>query len=159
MTDCPACKRNQAADRGEDPWAVARLTTGYVKVHEIRYFRGYTFFVAKDCVAELHELEVDARDAHLAEMAEVAHAVVEAFQPQKLNYEALGNSVRHLHWHLIPRRSDDPRPWGPVWEDLEFLRAVWTGAPRYDESERDELREALFRALQRRPVRIEQSYV
>ena len=159
MTDCPACERNQAADRGEDPWAVARLTTGYVKLHEIRYFRGYTFFVAKDCVAELHELEVGNRDAHLAEMAEVAHAVAEAFQPQKLNYEALGNSVRHLHWHLVPRRSDDPRPWGPVWEDLEFLRAVWTGAPRYDESERDELREALFRALRRRPVRIEQSYV
>jgi diadenosine tetraphosphate (Ap4A) HIT family hydrolase len=159
MTDCPACERNQAADRGEDPWAVARLTTGYVKVHEIRYFRGYTFFVAKDCVAELHELEVDARDTHLAEMAEVAHAVVEAFQPRKLNYEALGNSVRHLQWHLVPRRSDDPRPWGPVWEDLEFLRAVWTGAPRYDDSERDELRQALFRALQRRPVRIEQSYV
>ena len=159
MTDCPACERNQAADRGEDPWAVARLTTGYVKVHEIRYFRGYTFFVAKDCVAELHELEVATRDAHLAEMAEVAHAVVEAFQPQKLNYEALGNSVRHLHWHLVPRRSDDPRPWGPVWEDLEFLRAVWTGAPRYEDSERDELREALFHALQRRPVRIEQSYL
>jgi diadenosine tetraphosphate (Ap4A) HIT family hydrolase len=33
-----------------------------------------------------------------------------------MNYECLGNSSPHLHWHLIPRYIDDPR-WGqPVWE-------------------------------------------
>jgi diadenosine tetraphosphate (Ap4A) HIT family hydrolase len=159
VSACPACEQNQAADRGEDPWAVARLTTGYVKLQEIRYFRGYTFFVAKACVAELHELEPTTRDTHLAEMAEVARAVFEAFAPDKLNYEALGNSVRHLHWHLVPRRTDDPRPWGPIWEDLEFLRAVWTATPRYDDVERDELRTTLLGALQQRPVRVEQTFV
>ena len=159
MTDCPACEQNDAADRGNDPWAVVRLSTGYVRVHRIRRFRGYTLFVAKACVAELHELEPDARDAHLTEMAEVARAVFEAFGPDKMNYEALGNSVRHLHWHLVPRRADDARPQGPIWEDLEFLRAVWTGAPRYDDREREELRTALLGALRQRPVHIEEVFV
>jgi diadenosine tetraphosphate (Ap4A) HIT family hydrolase len=159
MTECRACNQNEAADRGEDQSAVARLETGYVKVHEIRYFRGYTFFVAKACVAELHELERTVRTVHLAEMAEVAHAVFEAFAPAKLNYEVLGNSVRHLHWHLVPRRSDDARPHGPIWEDLEFLRAVWTDGPRYDHVERDELRKALLTALEQRPVRIEAAFI
>jgi diadenosine tetraphosphate (Ap4A) HIT family hydrolase len=159
MSSCPACDENEAADRGEDPWAVARLATGYVKVHKIRYFYGYTFFVAKQCAAELHELETVDRDAHLAEMSEVAHAVFEAFAPDKLNYEALGNSVRHLHWHLVPRRSDEPRPAVPIWEDLEFLRAIWTGAPCYDDAERDEQRRALLSALRRRPVHLEASFI
>jgi diadenosine tetraphosphate (Ap4A) HIT family hydrolase len=156
---CPACGQNEAADRGEDPWAVARLATGYVRVHSIRYFRGYTFFAAKACVAELHELEPATRDVHLSEMAEVAQAVFEAFAPDKLNYEALGNSMRHLHWHLVPRRSDDPRPAAPIWEDLEFLRAIWTATPRYDDVERDALRMTLLGALQQRPVRIEASFI
>jgi diadenosine tetraphosphate (Ap4A) HIT family hydrolase len=33
----------------------------------------------------------------------------------KLNYELLGNQIAHIHWHLIPRRADDPAPQAPVW--------------------------------------------
>jgi diadenosine tetraphosphate (Ap4A) HIT family hydrolase len=31
----------------------------------------------------------------------------------KMNYETLGNSVPHLHTHLLPRFTDDPRPGQP----------------------------------------------
>jgi len=27
----------------------------------------------------------------------------------------LGNVISHLHWHLVPRRRDDPRWGGPIW--------------------------------------------
>ena len=45
-----------------------------------------------------------------------------------MNYEALGNTSAHLHWHLIPRHVDDPRPGGPVWEDSGFLSALRSGS-------------------------------
>jgi len=49
-------------------------------------------------------------------MSIVAEAVYQAFKPEKLNYELLGNSDDfHLHWHIFPRYNDDPRPEGPVW--------------------------------------------
>jgi len=32
-----------------------------------------------------------------------------------MNYELLGNQIAHIHWHLIPRRADDPAPRQPVW--------------------------------------------
>jgi hypothetical protein len=56
MTACPNCDANDAADRGDDPWAVARLQTGYVNLAPTQYYRGATFFVAKVCVRELHQL-------------------------------------------------------------------------------------------------------
>jgi diadenosine tetraphosphate (Ap4A) HIT family hydrolase len=114
MVICPNCDGNKAADRGDDPWAVARLQTGYVKLAPTQYYRGATFFVAKACVAELHELSRAERQAHLMEMSEVAAAVFDAFVPRKLNYEALGNSVPHLHWWLTPRHIDDARATGPI---------------------------------------------
>jgi diadenosine tetraphosphate (Ap4A) HIT family hydrolase len=35
--------------------------------------------------------------------------------PDKINLASLGNVVPHLHWHVIPRFSDDPHFPNPVW--------------------------------------------
>ena len=56
-------------------------------------------------------------------MAQVAEAVFRAFAPRKLNYELLGNSEAHLHWHLFPRYADDPNPLWPVWNNEAFMQA------------------------------------
>jgi diadenosine tetraphosphate (Ap4A) HIT family hydrolase len=125
MGSCHICSDNASQDLGEDKWGVARLTTGFVRLNPNQYFRGSCFFLAKDCLHELHEFERATRDIHLAEMAEVAAAVWKAFTPRKLNYEALGNGAPHLHCWITPRYESDPRPIGPIWEDMEFLRAQW----------------------------------
>ena len=31
----------------------------------------------------------------------------------KLNYDILGNSLPHLHTHVMPRYADDPKPGWP----------------------------------------------
>ena len=35
------------------------------------------------------------------------------WQPVKLNYDILGNSLPHLHTHVMPRYADDPKPGWP----------------------------------------------
>jgi len=92
------------------------------------------------------------------EMSQVAEAMFAAFAPRKLNYEALGNSVPHLHWWLTPRYDDDARPRGPIWEDLDFLRHLWTDGARPDATERDLLKRTLLDALDGR-VEIERRFV
>lgn len=156
---CEVCEAAARIEADADPYAVARLATGYVKLLPTQYFRGYTLFSAKLCVAELHELPSSVRDVHLREMAEVAHAVVRAFKPAKLNYEALGNGTPHLHWHLIPRYSTDPHPRGPVWEDLAFLRQLWIGGATLSDRERDESMRLLLSELRHADVEIEREFI
>jgi diadenosine tetraphosphate (Ap4A) HIT family hydrolase len=110
-------------------------------------------------VIELHELSGPDRQSHLIEMSEVAAAVFTAFAPRKLNYEALGNTVPHLHWWLTPRHANDPRPTGPIWEDMDFLRALWTGGMRPGDHEREHLQHRLLAAVEQRDVVIEQAFV
>ena len=156
---CEVCDAAVAIDEGRDPYAIARLTTGYVKLLPTQYFRGYTLFSARLCVREVYDLPTDVRALHLHEMAEVAHAVARAFRPRKLNYEALGNGTPHLHWHVIPRYEDDPHPRGPVWEDLAFLRNLWLGSATPDPDGRDEMRRTVLRELRIANVDIEREFI
>ncbi len=75
----------------------------------------------------------------------VAEAVFRAFGPRKLNYELLGNSVSHLHWHLIPRYADDPIPRLPLWSNPDFVNAppVTPIEPAQLAERRERLRRAL----------------
>jgi diadenosine tetraphosphate (Ap4A) HIT family hydrolase len=155
---CPLCAENAAAERGDDPWAIARLTTGYVRLNPTQTYRGATFFAARACVRELHELPRAQRTEHLLEMADVAEALFRAFTPRKLNYEALGNSVAHLHWWLTPRYVDDPRPHAPIWEDLDFLRAQWTRGACPDDEQREWLKRSVMDALESLGVGIERRF-
>ncbi len=52
----------------------------------------------------------------MADLRIASKAVRSALNPDHMNYELLGNSNPHLHWHIEPRYKDDPR-WGqPIWE-------------------------------------------
>jgi len=156
---CEVCGFLAQADAGDDPFAIARLRTGYVKLLPTQYHRGYTLFTAKRCVREIYDLPSVERPVHLHEMAEVVHAVARAFQPRKMNYEALGNAGAHLHWHVIPRHDDDPHPRGPVWEDLAFLRQLWCSEGVPDAPERDARRRALLHELRAADVEIEHEFI
>jgi diadenosine tetraphosphate (Ap4A) HIT family hydrolase len=156
---CDVCARIARTERGENPFTEARTSTGYVNLADTQYHEGYTIFVAKHWVAELHELNPDYRIAYLQEMALVAEAVLHAFTPRKLNYELLGNGAPHLHWHLFPRHADDPHARGPVWEDLEFLRSLWTGGARPDEARLTSLKQRLVAALGDTQLKLEERFV
>ncbi len=123
MTD--VCEICEGAPRmnDENPYFVAEMETGFVVLGWNQVYPGYTLFLSKQHAAELHELESPQRTTFLTEMSVVAEAVFRAFSPRKLNYEMLGNSVAHLHWHLFPRYADDPNPQWPVWSNQAYIEA------------------------------------
>lgn len=112
---CLICERIGQIERGENPYFVCALSTGYVVLGDHQRFQGYTLFLCKRHVTELYQLPWGFRTRFLQEMSLVAEAVTAVYRPEKMNYELLGNGDTHLHWHLFPRVSGDtPQP-GPVW--------------------------------------------
>lgn len=112
---CLICERIGQIERGENPYFVCALSTGYVVLGDHQRFQGYTLFLCKRHVTELYQLPWGFRTRFLQEMSLVAEAAAAVYRPEKMNYELLGNGDTHLHWHLFPRVSGDtPQP-GPVW--------------------------------------------
>lgn len=117
MDNCMICERIEWIKKGENPYFVRELSTGYVVIGDCQRIRGYSLFLCKEHATELHFLEPDFRARFLWEMSLVAEAVYRAFDAEKLNYELLGTGAGvHMHWHFFPRRTGDtPKP-GPVWQ-------------------------------------------
>ena len=108
---CPACSGGWPAP--EQRIADCGLTVAYL--HDDQFFAGWTFLLLKRHATELWQLEPGERAQLIEEVSRVAHAVGTAFGAAKMNYELLGNAIAHIHWHLVPRRADDPAPRRPVW--------------------------------------------
>ncbi|MNJ98701.1 AP-4-A phosphorylase [compost metagenome] len=66
-------------------------------------------------VSEMTDLKPEERSVLMRTVCQVESALREVMQPQKINLASLGNMVPHLHWHLIPRFSDDAHFPHPVW--------------------------------------------
>lgn len=131
--DCFICEQIEKIKNGDNPFFVKELETGYVVLGDYQFFKGYTLFLCKNHVFELHELEPEFKNKFLEEMSLVAEAVYKTFQPKKLNYELLGNLVPHLHWHLFPRHEDDPLPNMPAYLIDKKIRCAESTKP--DETE------------------------
>jgi diadenosine tetraphosphate (Ap4A) HIT family hydrolase len=112
---CLICERINLINKNENPYHVCELETGHMVIGDFQYFKGYTLFLCKQHVPELHMLEEDFKIQFLTEMSIVAEAVYHCFKPDKLNYELLGNSEAHMHWHLFPRFQSESDPNRPVW--------------------------------------------
>ncbi|MBI3526184.1 MAG: HIT family protein [Betaproteobacteria bacterium] len=64
------------------------------------------------------------------------------YRPHKINLASLGNLVPHLHWHVIPRYTDDPNFPAPIWAQRRSV-----AAERRPVVDRHALREAIALAL------------
>jgi diadenosine tetraphosphate (Ap4A) HIT family hydrolase len=64
-------------------------------------------------VTEPTELSDSEAAAYWRELLRVGRAIERVMEPVKLNYDILGNSVPHLHTHIVPRYREDPRPLWP----------------------------------------------
>ena len=77
---CLICQRIELIKAGENPYFVKELETGYVVIGDHQYFEGYTLFLAKEHVTELHHLNPSIKLRFLEEMSIVQEAVSIAFQ-------------------------------------------------------------------------------
>lgn len=76
--------------------------------------RGYTIVIWRGRhVAEPTELSDTEAGEYWADVLRVARAIEVHYTPAKLNLMMLGNSLPHLHTHVVPRYLDDRDPGHP----------------------------------------------
>jgi diadenosine tetraphosphate (Ap4A) HIT family hydrolase len=79
-----------------------------------RIQRGYSVVIWRGRhVAEPTELSEEEAGQYWLELLEAGRRLERHLQPVKINYDILGNSLPHLHAHVIPRYADDPKPGWP----------------------------------------------
>jgi diadenosine tetraphosphate (Ap4A) HIT family hydrolase len=103
---------------------IAELSSCYVILGDRQFYRGYCVLFAKLHATELYLMPADAARLLSDEMRLVAEAIATVVKPWKMNYECLGNSEPHVHWHLLPRYETDQMRHGPVWLRPESERKV-----------------------------------
>ena len=69
----------------------------------------------KDHVSEIVDISDEDRNAFFADVNRAAKAIHKAFNPDKVNYGAYGDTGCHLHMHLVPKYKDGFE-WGGVFE-------------------------------------------
>lgn len=104
------------------------------------FHRGYVVVIHRGDhhVTELTDLPAEEAQTYWEEVLRVSRAVSDYYAPLKMNLMVLGNTLPHLHTHVVPRYEDDVDAGGPPVFDIE--------GPRNEEllkSDADPLRERL----------------
>lgn len=111
MTTLPPCTLCVASAE-QVLWRDAQLRIVLV---DDAYYGGFCRVIWQAHVREMTDLAPAAR-AHLMQAVwAVERSLREYLLPAKINLASLGNQVPHLHWHVIPRYTDDPHFPSPIW--------------------------------------------
>ena len=145
LVGCEICNRIEMCRSGTSPYLVAELETGFVVLGDSQFFEGYCLLLFNEHAEHLDELDGPTQTKFLAEMARTGAAVREATGCDRVNYELLGNTLSHLHWHIVPRRSTDPAPTKPIWTQKPTDYALAPHA--FDENRHGELQKRLRHLL------------
>jgi diadenosine tetraphosphate (Ap4A) HIT family hydrolase len=138
------CREGRPDDNGFGPRVLeGRYSDAYLQRVDVGQ-PGYTIVIWRGRhVAEPTELSGDEASGYFAEVVRVGRAIEQHYRPIKMNFEMLGNSLPHLHTHVIPRYLDDGAPGTPAL----MMKTPLEGRPRRPDtdiaSEADELRRIL----------------
>jgi len=78
-------------------------------------YPGYCRVIWNAHVAEMTDLADGERERLMRVVFAVEAGLRALLRPEKINLASLGNLVRHLHWHVIPRFPGDPHFPSPIW--------------------------------------------
>ena len=102
---CPYCCQGEALAK----FGVLAFETekSLVIVFKDQSHKGRAIVAYKDDhVAEIQDLSDADRDAFMKDVSDVAKAIQKAYNPDRINYGAYGDTLGHLHFHICPKYKD-----------------------------------------------------
>jgi diadenosine tetraphosphate (Ap4A) HIT family hydrolase/predicted kinase len=112
--DCAMCADGRAeVAHGSSRVFAGRVSDAYLVRNEVGQ-RGYCVVIWRGRhVSDPTELSADEARDYFDEVLRVGRAIEQQYKPIKMNFEMLGNSLPHLHTHVVPRYLDDGEPGQP----------------------------------------------
>ena len=113
--DCAMCAdgRPEVA-HGSSRIFAGRVSDAYLMRNDVGQ-RGYCVVIWRGRhVADPTELSAEEASSYFGEILRVARVIEKQYRPIKMNFEMLGNSLPHLHTHVVPRHLDDGSPGHPA---------------------------------------------
>jgi diadenosine tetraphosphate (Ap4A) HIT family hydrolase len=93
---------------------------------------GFCRVILNHHAAEMTDLPMEQRSALMEAVCVTESALRDLMAPTKINLASLGNVVPHVHWHVIPRWSDDSHFPDPIWANH---KRAWPNKPVIDRTE------------------------
>jgi len=112
MKNCVLCADILKPEEGELVWRGDDCRIVLVNDPDLP---GFCRIIWNHHVGEMSELTFGEREVLMSLVFVVEDAIRHVMQPSKVNLASLGNQVPHLHWHIIPRYTDDAFFPGSVW--------------------------------------------
>lgn len=131
---CPMCAegRPELAHGRNARIQTGQVSDAYLVRNDVGQ-RGYSVVIWRGRhVSEPTELAPQESAQYFAEVLTVARALEAHYRPAKMNLMMLGNTVPHLHTHVIPRYVTDDSPGIPPRFMREFPPAAEPPLPEAD---------------------------
>jgi diadenosine tetraphosphate (Ap4A) HIT family hydrolase len=110
---CNYCSKNEALNNLMIEIGQLRVSTLYLFREQT--YRGRCIVALNEHETEFFHLSQDKQDAYMRDLGQAAAAIEKAFQPDKINYGAFGDTMPHVHFHIVPKFKDG-YTWGKMFE-------------------------------------------
>ncbi len=128
-------KKVEQAQKGENPYVITKVKSGWVVIGEVQPTKGYCLLLPDPVVENLNSLTTEQRNQYTSDMIMIGDALTELTDCWRINYEMLGNVEPALHAHVIPRyiTEDEDKRKASV-----FCAYDWTQSRKTDLNEDNE---------------------
>lgn len=117
---CPFCIENSNGYHSLDLF-IEEFEHSYLIMHRNQSFQGRCLLIIKNHYNNFWEIPADVSFGINEELKIVTKSIKDAFDAELINIASLGNQVRHLHYHIIPRYKNDSNKGTPPWPNKELL--------------------------------------
>lgn len=111
--NCFYCSKSQTLD--DLMIKICDLEVATLYLFKEQTYKGRCNVVFKEHKSELADLTAEEAGAFANDIARVGRALHKAFNPDKINYGAFADNMKHLHFHIVPKYEGGPS-WGKTFE-------------------------------------------
>jgi len=111
--NCFYCSKGENLD--SQMIKICDLEVSTVYLFKEQTYKGRCNVVFKEHKSEITDLTEEEASAFINDIRKVAKAIQKAFNPGKINYGAYADTMKHLHFHVVPKYEGGPS-WGTTFE-------------------------------------------